>query len=388
VKTAWMWNCCLVAAVTMTGCAKFDLRKNIPWGEGKDGRIEQPMRVEAVWVDTVLTKPDQKPMRGFGGRLYFFGPNNSQESAKVEGTLVIYGFEETNRDRTNVVPDRKIVYPEKEFATLYSKSKLGHSYSVWVPWDEAGGTRKEISLLVRFIPKKGGVIASEQIKVLLPGIDPQVAVQNVQSSQSGEPPKHFELGAGGNLAGAVQQASFQQPVGPENGQSTAQVSERKREISSYTIPLRGEQSRYFIQRPTYSGGAMVGTVGAPNAAEPTSASVIEKPAATSADQAQQSPQAVAPATPSQTPPSASQTKLPVRRSTRFEHLKLPAQAWQASQQSFEHVPSGQHPAGPRSDPASSPSLETPHPHPGFQPASWQQSRLGPADSSAALQNRG
>ena len=44
-----------------------------------------PMRVEAVWVDTVLTKAEQKPLRGFGGRLYFFGPNNSQEPVKVEG---------------------------------------------------------------------------------------------------------------------------------------------------------------------------------------------------------------------------------------------------------------------------------------------------------------
>ena len=57
----------------------------------------------------------EKPLRGFGGRLYFFGPNNSQEPVKVDGTLVIYAFNETNRDPANVVPDKKIVYPVKHF---------------------------------------------------------------------------------------------------------------------------------------------------------------------------------------------------------------------------------------------------------------------------------
>ena len=390
MKTAWMWSCCLVAiAVTMTGCAKFDLRKNIPWGEGRDGRIEQPMRVEAVWVDTILTKPDQKPMRGFGGRLYFFGPNNSQESAKVEGTLVIYGFEETNRDPTNVVPDRKIVYPEKEFAELYSKSKLGHSYSVWVPWEEAGGTRKEITLLARFIPKKGGVIASEQIRVLLPGLDPQVDVRNVHNSQSGEPPKHFAPPTGANPPGGVQQASFEQPAAPVDEPSTILESEPKREISSYTIPLRGDQARYFIQRPTYSGGALVGTVDPPKAAEPLPLSEnakSAKPEEKSAAQAQPSPQGAA--MPSQSTPAPHLTTSPARRSTRFEHLRHPAQASQVAQRSFEHAPWGQRPAESPSGPASSPLPETAPPHRGFPPASWQRSRPRLVGSSEALQNRG
>lgn len=386
MKTAWMWSCCLAAAVTMTGCAKFDLRKNIPWGEGKDGRIEQPMRVEAVWIDTILTKPDQKPMRGFGGRLYFFGSNNSQESAKVEGTLVVYGFEETNRSPNNVVPDRKIVYRPEEFAELYSKSKLGHSYSVWVPWDEAGGTRKEITLLARFIPKKGGVIASEQIKVLLPGLDPQVEVRNVHSSQSGEPSKHFARPTGVNPPGGVKQASFEQPAAPGDERTTVQEAGPKREISSYTIPLHGDQARYFIQRQTYSGGAVVGTAAPPKTAEPAPASADAKPEAKSAAQAQPSPQAAA--TPSPSPPSQSQTTSPARRSTRFEHLRHPAQASQVAQRSFEHGPWGQRPAESPSGPASSPLPETAPPHRGFPPASWQRSRPRLVGSSAALQNPG
>jgi hypothetical protein len=393
VKSAWMRSWCLLAAaVTLSGCAKFDLRKNIPWGEGLDGRIEQPMRVEAVWVDTILTKPDQKPIRGFGGRLYFFGPNNSQESTKVEGTLVIYGFEETNRDPTNVVPDRKVVYPQKEFEALYSKSKLGHSYSVWVPWDEAGGTRKEITLLARFIPKKGAVIASEQIKVLLPGLDPQVDVRNVHSSQSGEPPKLYSQTNGNNVPGAVQQASFQQPVATDAAPSTP-GSESKSAISSYTIPLHGDQARYFIQRPTYSGGALVGTVDPQTGSGPTLNNTIAKPAAMSAAQAQPLPQSALPqpaaqATPSQTPPMSTQPRLPVRRSTRFEHLKHPAQAGQAARLSFERAPWGQHRAESPSGPTSSPSQGTTHPHHGSPPTAGQQSTPGQIGYAPGLRSQG
>ncbi len=377
MKTAWMWSFYLVAAVTMTGCAKFDLRKNIPWGGGRDGLVDQPMRVEAVWVDTVLTKAGQKPLRGFGGRLYFFGPNNSQEPVKVEGTLVIYGFEETNRDPTNVIPDRKIVYPAKEFENLYSKSKLGHSYSVWVPWDEAGGLKKEITLLARFTPKEGGQIASEQIRVLLPGISPLVDVRGVNSSQTGEPPS-YHSGSAANVPGAVQQASFQQPVMTPEGSAVNPTADQTPGITSYTIPLRGEQTRHFIQKPTYSGGAMVGTIELPDPAKtglyPTASLQAASlpagslPAASlptanglpaTAPSRTRPPDWAAPSQPTAAaPPSQSPRSVPlsslVRRSTHFEHVKHPVQAARAAQQSFGRGPWGQLPGEPPSAPASSP----------------------------------
>ena len=386
VKTAWMWNCCLLAAVAMTGCAKFDLRKNIPWGEGKDGRIEQPMRVEAVWVDTVLSKGEQKPTRGFGGRLYFFGANNSQESVKVEGTLVIYGFDETHRDPANVVPDRKIVYPTSELKTLYSKSKLGHSYSVWVPWDEAGGMQTEISLIARFIPKKGGVITSEQIKVLLPGPKPLIDVQNVHSSQSTAPPQFSAHTPAGNIPNGVQQASFEQPVASGNEPAATQRSATKHEIESYTIPLRGEQARYFIQRPTYSGGAMVGTVGESDPAKSPPAHPIARPGATFGAQALPSPQTGVEEIPSQMPQSMIRTTLPVRRSTRFEHVKHPVQAALDARQSFGRAPWGQRPVEPQSGLASSPLPETTPPRPGSAPGAGLTSRPAPVGSAPAHQN--
>jgi hypothetical protein len=360
VKTTPTWSySLLVAALMMSGCAKFDIRKNIPWGEGSNGRIEQPMRVEAVWVDTVQTKGEQKPTRGFGGRLYFFGPNNSQDSVKVAGTLVIYGFDDTNRDPTNVVPNRKVVYPPKEFETLYSKSKLGHSYSVWVPWDEAGGERKEITLIARFVPKTGAVITSEQIKVLLPGTTPLIDVQNVTSRQSGEPPRFYQSPPAG-APGEVQQASYQQAdnqrAAPDN--QTSELTETKRELISHTIPLLGSQTAYFIQRPVVAGSrplpAMT-TLPQPIEASAVAAATNEQPVLSQAAPPPSSAGLTTPlqsaavsASPLQTPHSAVRPLVNRPRSTHFEHVRPPVQAAQAARQLFGHVPSGQPPAEPLS----------------------------------------
>ncbi len=238
----------IALALLATGCAKFDLRKNIPWGEGKDGFIAQPMRAHVAWVDGVQTKPGEPSMRGFGGRVFFFGPNQT-ESAKVEGTLVVYAFNETNRDPRNVVPDRKYVFPPEVLEKLYSKSKAGHSYSVWVPWDEAGGPQTDVSLICRFTPAKGGVVTSEQMRVLLPGIVPLIDVQNVQASQSA-PPTVTRIDA--SPLGPVQQVAYQEQVNAQAQHAAQQMaagpnvqvsygapgSYNTQKMNSYTIPLR------------------------------------------------------------------------------------------------------------------------------------------------------
>ena len=87
----------------------------------------------------------------------------------VEGQLVVYAFDETNRAVTDNKPTRRYVFPPDQIEMRMSKSELGASYSFWLPWDEAGGPQTEISLICRFEPKSGGVITSEQTRHRLPG---------------------------------------------------------------------------------------------------------------------------------------------------------------------------------------------------------------------------
>ena len=405
MKTAWKWNCSwLAAALLVTGCAKFDLRKNIPWGEGKNGSIEQPMRVEAAWVDTVLTKPDKAPMRGFGGRLYFFGPNNNQESVKVDGTLVVYAFNETNRDPTNVVPDRKIVYPAKEFERLYTNTKLGHSYSIWVPWDEAGGAPAHISLIARFIPNKGSVITSEQVRLLLPGIAPLVDVRNVNNSEFSPAAVSRDVPTGG-ANGGVQQASYHQPAAGEMSNDLP-AQQTAREIETFTIPLRGSQTKHFVEQSTMSGGARVTTLSptppsvgyngglsanphailqnstvqplpSPQALPATNQSAAMQSAA--AQSAGVQPQA---GLQSPTQIQSFRTTLP-QLSGRSGPWRHPARAAQAAPPSFGRDRWGQHPVIPQHAHSSSPSPATSHQLPGSVPGAQQPLSQLQTDYAAA-----
>jgi hypothetical protein len=160
----------------VTGCASFNLpslnmEKYIPRLTGRTGEFRRPLKVVAFWTDTIRTADGQPAMRGFGGRLMFYD-GKSGKPAKVAGTLVIYGFDESLTNPDNPRPDRKFVFTPEQFAKHYSKSDLGHSYSFWIPWDRVGGETKEIGLICRFTPVEGGAIVSEQVRQLLPGVGP------------------------------------------------------------------------------------------------------------------------------------------------------------------------------------------------------------------------
>lgn len=161
----------VLVCLLLAGCGQFNLKKTFPWGAGDFGELQAPLKVVAMWTDTVLNQPNQPALRGFGGRLMFYREEN-ERPVKVEGSLVVYAFDESKRDPTNVTPDRKFVFTKEQVAKHYSKSNLGHSYSFWLPFDEVGGERREISLLVRFTSTQGSAIVSDQTLHMLPGREP------------------------------------------------------------------------------------------------------------------------------------------------------------------------------------------------------------------------
>ncbi len=272
-------------ALLSSGCATFDLSKRIPWGAGEDGKPAAPMRLMAVWTDTTMTSPGKPAMRGMGGRIVFYDQAN--EPVKVKGTLVVYAFDETNRDPTNVTPERKYVFLPEDFEKHYSKGRLGHSYSFWLPWDQVGGKQAAISLIARFQPDKGGEIIGEQTKHLLPGLAPELpppqqwgtapqigqqqpwkampglmpAMNNTQapgmlSPGQMPPPQQQQMtpsqwmqvpqetaGNGWNQQG-VQQASAMMPINNAAGAGPVlnDVNAPQAKIKSYTIPLRNSNS--------------------------------------------------------------------------------------------------------------------------------------------------
>jgi hypothetical protein len=157
--------------------AKWDMPRPFSKEEKKPDP-EIPSRLATTWVETTLNRTGQRPQRGFGGRLAFF-KSDSEDPVRVEGQLVVYAFDETDQDPYRTEPTRRYVFPAEQLSLYESQSKLGPTYSIWLPWDDAGGMQRKISLIARFEPKGGPIIVGEQTRHFLDG----PAAQRVDAPQ-------------------------------------------------------------------------------------------------------------------------------------------------------------------------------------------------------------
>ena len=127
--------------------------------------------VVAAWEPAVSN--GENSMRGFAGRVYLYDQEMIRP-VKAKGMIVVYLFDEDDRLKGDERPNEGIVFNAKTLNSsgVYKKSKLGHSYNLWVPVDAAGpdGRARNISLIVRYIPEKGGASkTSTQTTARLPG---------------------------------------------------------------------------------------------------------------------------------------------------------------------------------------------------------------------------
>ena len=232
---------CVMAVLTVclsSGCAQFNIKETFsnPF-KSEDNDPHLPARVLAVWVDTIRYTQGEAPTRGFGGRIMFY-KHGEEKPVKVEGDLVVYAFDEDDRKPADPRPTRKYVFRADQMEAHYSKSKVGHSYNFFIPWDNVGGTQKDISLIVRFQPKLGPVIASEQTRHLLPG------KPKLEETQLAEP------SATSVDAETVRAASFQS----ENLGGLQEGSNREgMKTTTISLPSKfGQQTPRAAVRPRYT----------------------------------------------------------------------------------------------------------------------------------------
>jgi len=173
-----------LALLALTGCAPLDFHKmRFPWQDKPDD-FQSPERVVAFWTDTVLHQPNQPAIRGFGGRVFFYGDADSKP-IEVDGTLSIYAFDAEQVDPDRQRPEKKFVFPADQLQAHLSQAALGPSYSVWLPWDGVLGPKRNISLVVRFEGREGGIVISEPINKLLPGTGTQDSMRVQRGERKG-----------------------------------------------------------------------------------------------------------------------------------------------------------------------------------------------------------
>ncbi len=232
----------VLSAGLTAGCTPLDVNPSLSWLLPGNDEPQAPRAVVVVWSDAVLQRSNGPPIRGFGGRLMFYA-NKEGAPVRVDGSLVVYAFDEDDPDAHDPRPDRKYVFTREQLAKHYSKSKLGHSYSVWVPWDKAGGPKKEISLVTRFMPADGAAVFSDQTKLTLPGTS--TPAPSSQAMVSRGRPSVYPKGAMVSPTGYCAPAESQQP-------DDAEHTSPKRRMTTTTIRIPPQFGR---ARPVARGTA-------------------------------------------------------------------------------------------------------------------------------------
>ena len=192
INSKYFANKCLVGctifalALSTAGCetlttdsaASKKKKKDASWFSFKKKEYQTPQSVTATWTHDVLTLPGKSSTRGFGGRFYFY--NEKSQAIPVDGDLVVYGFDDTNKSQSNEdlsQATKRFRFTAEQFTTHFSEGELGASYSVWIPWDEAHGAPKKIMLIPTFLTKEGRTIRGAAASLNLPGSGKESQVQ-------------------------------------------------------------------------------------------------------------------------------------------------------------------------------------------------------------------
>ena len=87
--------------------------------------------------------------------------------------------------RPTTSPRGATCFPADQMPLHMSTNEFGASYSFFLPWDEAGGPKTEVSLICRFEPVGGSVITGEQTRHMLPGVMPAIAADGAHETAEG-----------------------------------------------------------------------------------------------------------------------------------------------------------------------------------------------------------
>jgi hypothetical protein len=239
-RRAWRRAIAFLVISSCAGCslgkgekwnfASWDVRRAVGLGGEEKPDPEIPVRLVTTWTEAVHHRTGQKPQRGFGGRLAFF-KNGSDDPVRVDGQLVVYAYDETGRQAYETEPTRRYIFPSEQFAVYESDSKLGPSYSIWLPWDDLGGPERKVSLIAKFEPRGGPPVLGEQTKHYLAG-PPESILPPGQNQQMAQAPE----------ASPVQPASYQGPTGAAVAgvaqESSANVETRGLDTATIALPKK------------------------------------------------------------------------------------------------------------------------------------------------------
>ena len=210
----------------------------------------------------MFNEAGKTPIRGLGGRIYFYDSKN--KAIAVEGQLAVYAYDNSKPGGESKVPDRKYCFAPEQFTNHYSPTEMGASYSIWLPWDEVGKPQADISLVPIFTSSSGALVMGQTSRNMVPGPNTPATTSSIVDGTL--PPIEMRpsllTGDPTHRDGAVQQAAFQQAAAqslsrgeearpPTAGHGYAGQPEIAEQggVSTMSMTLPGTMADRLVQAP-------------------------------------------------------------------------------------------------------------------------------------------
>lgn len=161
--TVWLG----MLACLSTGCATL----NFPWDQQKVNKAtpQNPVvQIICLWEQAEGRDPNGVPCRGFAGQILFLA-NRHAEPVEIEGDVRIYLFDNVGTTEEQSKPLRQYDFDNEAWKVHLTKTAVGPSYSVFVPYVRRGQANAQCALRVRLTPKDGPTIFSEVSSMPLKG---------------------------------------------------------------------------------------------------------------------------------------------------------------------------------------------------------------------------
>ncbi|WP_068137958.1 hypothetical protein [Roseimaritima ulvae] len=220
----------LATSLGLSGCAAIkgekSLKESLPFISKKEKEPEpypNPAKMAVTWTPDVILRTGSTPTRGFGGRVFFY--DEKSRPVPVEGELAVQAIRTAEGQEPEL---KRYAFTPEQFTKHYSQSDLGASYSIWIPWDAAGGEETKITLVPSFKTKEGNIVQGTSSIVALPG-------KTDRKDPSFElPPMEAVTGAPGAYTGGAWSLGNLNTSG-------------QRGLTTTTIPVRGNLQRQLQQ---------------------------------------------------------------------------------------------------------------------------------------------
>jgi hypothetical protein len=343
---------------------------------------KEPYKLTIIWSDAVYTTAGKPPTRGFGGRVFFY--DAAENPVPVDGELMIFAFDDSKPGGPGEKPDRQYAFTREHLQNHYGPSKLGPSYSIWVPWQQIGGEKRNISLLPVFTSASGKVVMGQQVPIELPGKQPEHLIEDlppgVRSPAAGQHAMGSSVQQASHTASAdgfffddaprrtpqfpgVQTTTLNVPPTLQRQMNAAALQAQVERIGNSVLAANGRASNAG-QASVPSGHVPSGHVPSGQASPPAMMSTPQRTVGAGARSfgygSQPQPgQRTALAPGASIPPILSRQKAALAQpSARYGRLTRPAPTWPAVPPGSANVPSGPYPAAPPSGLPTPPATAT------------------------------